>query len=81
MTTNGPDPRRVDDLSAAELLEAAVERMAASGITSGQWLVELYLSDGRIRQARVRPPHVEHHASLGRTILDGLRGGGLGSPA
>lgn len=79
--TQQPDPRRVDELSAAELLEAAVARMAVTGIASGQWLLELYLDDGRIRQARVRPPHVDHHASMGRTVLDGLRHGGLGSAA
>jgi len=77
------DKRPVGDLSAAELFEEAVDRMRAAGIADGQWLLELFLDDGRIRHARVRPPHVEHHASMGRRVLDGLRGGEgeLGSAA
>lgn len=68
------DTRRVCDISCAELLDAAVARLAATGVGEGRWLLELYLDAGRIRHARVRPPHVEHHASIGRTLLDSLRG-------
>ncbi len=66
------DQRRVCDLSAGELLEAALHAAGGFGLRV-RMVVELYAEpagDGwLIRQARARPASVEHAATVGRRQL------------
>lgn len=70
MTRQPPVDRRVADLNAAELLEAAVGRLAGLGVGSGRWHLELEVDAGRVRRLSMRPsPAIGRGATLGREQL------------
>lgn len=49
------DTRRVCDLSAGELLEAALEATSGLGWTRSAWVLELHAIDGVVRKLEARP--------------------------
>lgn len=72
------DTRRVCDLTAAELLDAAWVQLATLGVTRGAWSVRAYIVDGRTRSIRPKVAG-ERPATIGRRQLE--QPGELGSAA
>jgi hypothetical protein len=49
------DTRRVCDLTAGELLDAAWAQLAGIGVTAGAWSVRAYVVDGHTRSIQPEP--------------------------
>jgi hypothetical protein len=72
------DVRRVCDLNAAELLEAALVAAADFGWASGRWVFEIHANDGFVR--RMVPTRIEDvpiRVVVGRRQLEHVQAGEL----